>query len=121
MIHIKKKIKKMRVYKLSTDLTTEKNRQLSLNLSDEDMDYLSTLDMGVSVDLLDENETITTIMVSNSINIEKIKFFLSNNNVIFEVEDITEIFASDEEEDVISEKIESLTQEDIFEKFGIYE
>lgn len=109
----------MRVYKLSTKLTDEENRKLVLNLSDEETKYLSTLDMSVSVDLLDEDNLLTTVMITNLINLEKIKSFLNNHSVEFEVEDITEAFSSEEDEDKLKEFLEDLTQDDILKTFGI--
>jgi hypothetical protein len=109
----------MRVYKLSTKLTDEENRKLVLNLSDEETKYLSTLDMSVSVDLLDEDNLLTTVMITNLINLEKIKSFLNNHSVEFEVEDITEAFSSEEDADKLKEFLEDLTQDDILKTFGI--
>jgi hypothetical protein len=109
----------MRVYKLSTKLTDEENRKLVLNLSDEETKYLSTLDMSVSVDLLDEDNLLTTVMITNLINLEKIKSFLNNHSVEFEVEDITEAFSSEEDADKLKEFLEDVTQDDILKTFGI--
>jgi hypothetical protein len=109
----------MRVYKLSTNLTDEENRNLVLNLSDEETKTLSTLDMSVSVDLLDEDNRLTTVMVSNLISLEKIKSFLNNHLVKFEVEDITEVFSNEENEDKLKEILENLTQDDILKTFGV--
>lgn len=109
----------MRVYKLSTNLTDEENRNLVLNLSDEETKTLSTLDMSVSVDLLDEDNRLTTVMVSNLINLEKIKSFLNNHSVEFEVEDITEAFSDEKDEETLKEILESLTQDDILKTFGV--
>jgi hypothetical protein len=109
----------MRVYKLSTNLTDEENRNLVLNLSDEETKTLSTLDMSVSVDLLDEEDRLTTVMVSNLISLEKIKSFLNNHQVQFEVEDITEAFSDEKDEDTLKEILENLTQDDILKTFGV--
>lgn len=109
----------MRVYKLSTNLTDEENRNLVINLSDEETKTLSTLDMSVSVDLLDEDNRLTTVMVSNLISLEKIKSFLKNHSVEFEVEDITEAFSNEKDEDTLKEILENLTQDEILKTFGV--
>ncbi len=109
----------MRVYKLDTNLTDSQNRELLKNLSEEDSKFLTTLDMKVSVDLLNEEDELTTIMVCNVINLEKLKTFLTKNEISFDVEDITEEFTSETEEEKIFEVLEELSTEEILKKFGL--
>lgn len=109
----------MRVYKISTNLTDQENKDLVKNISEEDAKFLATLDIKVSVDLLDEDDKLTTVMVTNIINIEKLKTYFVKNNIIFEIEDITEYFSSETEEDKLVEIIEEISTEDILKTFGV--
>lgn len=109
----------MRIYKLDTNLTDKQNRELLKNLSEEDANFLATLDMKTSVDLLNENDEITTVMVCNLINLEKLKTFLVKNDITFEVEDITSEFTQETDDEKIVEILEEVTTEDILTKFGI--
>lgn len=109
----------MRVYKLDTNLTDSQNKDLLKNLSEEDANFLATLDMKVSVDLLNEDDELTTVMVCNVINLEKLKTFLTKSEISFEVEDITEEFTNETEDEKIIEFLEEISTEDILLKFGI--
>ena len=99
----------MRVYKIETNLTHKENINLLKNISDEDSNILSGLDINVSVDLLDEYDKLTTIMVTNILSLEKLKNFFNRNNILTEIEDITDEFTN----------IDELDQNDILQKFGI--
>lgn len=109
----------MRVYKISTNLTDQENKDLVKNISEEDANFLSTLDIKVSVDLLDEDDKLTSVMVTNIINIEKLKIYFVKNNITFDVEDITEYFSSEEEEEKLKEILEDISTEDILKTFGV--
>ena len=109
----------MRVYKLDTNLTDKQNKELLKNLSEEDANFLATLDMKASVDLLNEDDELTTVMVCNLINLEKIKTFLVKNEINFEIEDITSEFTSETEDEKLVEILEEITTEEILTKFGI--
>lgn len=109
----------MRVYKIDTNVTDEQNKELVKNISEEDANLLSSLDIKVSVDLLDEEDKLTTIMVTNIINLEKLKTYFSKNNILFEIEDITEEFTKETEEETLYQILEDLTSEDILKKFGV--
>jgi hypothetical protein len=109
----------MRVFKIDTNLTDSKNKNLLKNISDEDANFLSLLDIQVSVDLLDENNFLSTVMVCNILNLEKLKTFLSKNKIQFEIEDITSEFTDAVEEEKISEYLKEINSEEILKKFGI--
>jgi len=109
----------MRIYKIDTNVTDEQNKELVKNISEEDANLLSSLDIKVSVDLLDEEDKLTTIMVTNIINLEKLKTYFSKNNILFEIEDITEEFTQETEEETLYQILEDLTSEDILKKFGV--
>lgn len=99
----------MRVYKIETNLTNKENNNLLKNISDEDANILSSLDIKLSVDLLDESDKLTTIMVTNILNLEKLKEFFNRNSILTDIEDITDEFTN----------IDELDQNDILQKFGI--
>jgi hypothetical protein len=98
-----------RVYVLTTGLTEQLNRDLINNLNEEDQKLMIDLDFKLSVDLVNESNNITSVIICNQINIEKMKSFLSKNNVEFTIEDATDIFTSDK-------NIDDLIEEDIVEK-----
>lgn len=98
------------VWIITTDLTEDQNKDLIKNLSEEDQNMMSELDLKISVDLIDEENHITSVMVCNKIDIEKIKDFLTRNKVKWGVEDGTNLF----------ENIEELTEEIIVEKMCGY-
>jgi hypothetical protein len=99
----------MRVYKIETDLTTEKNNDILKNLSDEDSLLLRGLDIKTSVDLLNENNFLTTIMVTDIINLEKLKDYFTKIGVKYDIEDISDEF----------EDITNINEEEILNKFGL--
>lgn len=109
----------MRVYKISTNLTNEQNKELVKNIAEEDANFLATLDIKVSVDLLDEEDKLTTVMLTNIITVEKLKTFFNKANIEYDVEDITEYFSTEEDEDVLTPILEELTTEDILKTFGV--
>lgn len=109
----------MRVYKINTNLTDKQNKNLIKNMSDEDANFFTSLDIKVSVDLLDENENITSVMVTNVINLEKLKTYFISKNIEFTVDDITEYFSQEEDEDNLKEILADITSEDILKLFGI--
>lgn len=109
----------MRVYKISTNLTNEQNTELVKNIAEEDANFLATLDIKVSVDLLDEEDKLTTIMVANIITVEKLKTFFLKSLIEYDVEDVTEFFSREEDEDLLTKYLEDLTTEDILKTFGV--
>jgi hypothetical protein len=109
----------MRVYKISTNLTNDENKELVRNISEEDSLLLSTLDIKVSVDLLDEEDKLTTIMVINLINLEKLKSYFYKIEIKFDIEDITEEFSKESDEEKLNDFLEELTTEDILKTFGV--
>lgn len=109
----------MRVYKISTNLTNEQNTELVKNIAEEDANFLATLDIKVSVDLLDEEDKLTTIMVANIITVEKLKTFFLKSLIEYDVEDVTEFFSGEEDEDLLTKYLEDLTTEDILKTFGV--
>jgi hypothetical protein len=109
----------MRVYKIDTNLTDAQNKELVKNISEEDANFLSSLDIKVSVDLLDQNDKLTTIMVTNILNLEKLKTYFTKVNIDCQIEDITEHFTGEEDENIVTKILEDLTYEDILKSFGV--
>lgn len=99
----------MRVYKIETNLTSEKNNDLLKNISEEDSQLLRGLDIRVSVDLLDENDNLTTIMVIDILNLEKLKEYFNRFGVQYNIEDISDEF----------EDIDNISKDIILNKFGL--
>ncbi len=110
---------KMRVFKIDTELTDSENKALVKNISEDDANFLSSLDIKVSVDLLDENDKLTTIMVTNILNLEKLKTYFTRSNIECQIEDITQHFTGEQDENVVTKILEDLTYEDILKSFGV--
>ena len=101
-----------KVWRIKTGLNEEQNRQLMTKMSEEDHNTMMELELQLSVDVIEE-ETLTSFVVCNELNLEKLKSVLIKHAVEFEVDDTTEFFVSDEV------KIEDLSDEYIYEKLGI--
>jgi len=99
-----------RVWIIDTNLTEETNKELSKNLTEKDQSIMLDLDLKLSVDLVNENNFITSVVVCNQLNIEKLKDFFKNNNVIFEIQDSTDLFTNNDT------KVDDLIEDDIVEK-----
>jgi hypothetical protein len=108
-----------KVWKLRTNLTDDQNKQIIKNISQEDSNLLSSLDISVSVDLLDEMDMLHTVMVANIITVEKLKLYLNRLDIEYDFEDITEIFIEGIENEKIEEVLSELTTELVLQKFGI--
>jgi chemotaxis signal transduction protein len=99
-----------RVYVITTDLTVESNKELTKNLSEKDQQIMLDLDLKLSVDLVNDEDKITSVIICNQLNLEKMKDFFNNNNVNFTVDDATELFTTEDN------NIDELIEEDIIEK-----
>jgi hypothetical protein len=108
-----------RLFALQTGLTRKENTELVQKLNEDDDKILMDLEFDLSVDLVDDEDILTSIMVGNIINLEKLKSFLFSKNVNFEVEDITHIFTDESDEEVVNKLLESLSEEDIFKKLEV--
>lgn len=101
-----------KVWKIKTNLTEQENKQLLSKMSDDDHELMTTLDLKLSVDVI-EGETITSFVVCNELNLEKLKSLLISHEVKFDVEDTTEFFVNDEV------SVNDLSDDYIYEKLGI--
>jgi len=101
----------IKVVKIKTDLTPERNEEILINLTPEDKLLLSDLELYTAFDQVDEN-LIISYLVGNDINIEKVKQHLTKFEVNYKLEDITDKFVSDDSVESI-EVLLKLTPEDI--------
>ena len=99
-----------RVYVITTDLTVEANKDLTKNLSEKDQQIMLDLDLKLSVDLVNDEDKITSVIICNQLNLEKMKDFFKNINVNFTIDDATDLFTTEESE------VDELIEEDIVEK-----
>jgi hypothetical protein len=93
-------------------MTEQENKQLMSNMTEEEHELMTTLELRLSIDVIEE-ETITSFVVCNEINLEKLKSLLLNHNVKFDVEDTTEFFVNEEV------SVDDLSDDYIYEKLGI--
>ena len=100
-----------KVWKIKTSLTEDDNKKLMSSMNDDDHNLMMDLDINLSVDVLDD-DTITTFMVCNELNLEKVKSLLFKYNVQFEVDDTTDFFVND------NVSIDELSDDYIYEKIG---
>ncbi len=100
-----------KVWKLKTSLNEQQNKEFAASMSKEDHDTILDLDLDLSVDVLEE-DTITSFVVCNELNLEKLKSILKKHQVEFKVDDTTEFFVSDRV------SIDELSDEYIYEKLG---
>ena len=100
-----------KVWKVKTNLTEDENKKMMSSMTDEDHDLMMSLDLDISVDVL-EDDKITSFMVCNELNLEKIKSVLFKYNVEFEAVDTTDFFVNDEV------TIDELSDDYIYEKIG---
>jgi hypothetical protein len=101
----------IKVVKIKTDLTPDRNEEILTNLTSEDKLSLSDLELYIAFDQVNEN-LITSYLVGNDINIEKVKQHLIKFGVTYTLEDITSKFVTDDSVESI-EVLLKLTPEDI--------
>ena len=101
-----------RVYLINTNLTEESNKDLTKNLSEKDQQTMLDLDLKLSVDLVNENNFITSVVVCNQINLEKMKEFFKSNYEEVDIQDATDLFVTE----LGLTEVDDLIEEDIVEK-----
>lgn len=99
-----------KVFEVCTNLTVQKNTEFIQNLNDEDRQQILDLDLDLGVDVVKE-DIITSYIICNDINIEKMKEVLKKHEITYEVNDVTSQVVSD------AKSIEEITGEDLLEKF----
>jgi hypothetical protein len=78
----------IKVVKINTDLTIERNDDILKNLSDDDKIFLSDLELYTSFDQVNDG-LITSYLVGNDSNIDKVKQHLDKFNTKYTIDDIT--------------------------------
>lgn len=101
-----------KVWRIKTNLTELDNKNLMSNMTEDEHELMTTLELKLSVDVI-EDEKITSFVVCNELNLEKLKSLLINHNVDFMVDDTTDFFITEET------KVDELSDEYIYEKLGI--
>ena len=101
-----------KVWKIKTNMTEQENKRLMSNMTEEEHELMTTLELRLSIDVIEE-ETITSFVVCNELNLEKLKSLLLNHDVKFDVEDTTEFFVNEEV------SVDDLSDDYIYEKLGI--
>lgn len=101
----------IKVVKIKTDLTPERNEEILTNLTPESKLLLSDLELYTAFDQID-NGIIVSYLVGNDINIEKVKQHLVKFDVEYTLEDITNNFVKDDSVESIDTLLK-LTPEDI--------
>jgi len=101
----------IKVVKIKTDLTPERNEEILTNLTPESKLLLSDLELYTAFDQID-NGIIVSYLVGNDINIEKVKQHLVKFDVKYTLEDITNNFVKDDSVESIDTLLK-LTPEDI--------
>ena len=81
----------IKVVKINTDLTTERNDDILNNLTNEDKIFLSDLELYASVDQVNDG-LITSYLVGNDSNIDKVKQHLLKFNIKYTIDDISSNF-----------------------------
>ena len=101
-----------RVWIIDTNLTEATNKELSKNLTEKDQSIMLDLDLKLSVDLVNNDNFITSVVVCNQINLEKMKEFFKSNNVEVDIQDATDLFVTE----LGLTEVDDLIEEDIVEK-----
>ena len=101
-----------KIFEICTNLTIQKNTEFIQNLNEEDRKDILDLDLDLGVDVV-KDDIITSYIICDDINIEKMKVVLKKHNITYEVSDVTSQLVSD------AKKIEEITGEDILQKFDV--
>ena len=99
-----------KIFEVKTDLTTSKNAEFIKTLGDEDRKEIMELDLDLAVDVVKE-DLITSYIVCNDLNIEKMKEVLKKHGIQYAIDDVTSQLVSD------ALPIEDISDEEILEKF----
>jgi hypothetical protein len=99
-----------KIFEVCTNLTVKKNSEFIQNLNEEDRQQILNLDLDLGVDVVKE-DIITSYIICNDINIEKMKEVLKKHEIEYEVNDVTDQVVSD------AKPIDQILEEDILQKF----
>jgi hypothetical protein len=99
-----------KIFEVCTNLTVQKNSEFIQSLNDEDRQQILDLDLDLGVDVLKE-DIITSYIICNDLNIEKMKEVLKKHEIEFEVSDVTSQVVSE------AKTIDQILEEDILKRF----
>jgi hypothetical protein len=95
-----------KIFEVCTNLTVQKNLDFIQSLNDEDRQQILDLDLDLGVDVVKE-DIITSYIICNEINMEKMKEVLKKHEIEYEVSDVTSQVVSD------AKPIDKILEEDI--------
>lgn len=101
-----------KVWKVTTELTEVENKKLMSSMSEDEHQLMMNLELDLSVDVL-EDDKVTSFVICNELNLEKLKSLLMNHDVKFSIVDTTDFFIDDQT------NIEDLSEDLIYEKLGV--
>lgn len=83
-----------KIFEVCTNLTVQKNLDFIQNLNEEDRKQILNLDLDLGVDVVKE-DIITSYIICNDLNMEKMKEVLKKHEIEYEVSDVTSQVISD--------------------------
>ena len=95
-----------KIFEVCTNLTVQKNLDFIQSLNDEDRQQILDLDLDLGVDVVKE-DIITSYIICNEINMEKMKEVLKKHEIEYELSDVTSQVVSD------AKPIDKILEEDI--------
>lgn len=101
-----------KIFEVRTNLTVQKNMDFTKGMTEEDRQQILEMDLRMGVDLVKE-DIITSYLVCDDTNIEKMKEVLKKHLIEYEISDVTDQVVTE------SKTIEQITEKDIFEKFDL--
>lgn len=99
-----------KIFEVSTNLTVQKNSEFIQNLNDEDRQQILDLDLDLGVDVVKE-DIITSYIICNDLNMEKMKEVLKKHEIEYQVSDVTSQVVSE------AKPIDKILEEDILKRF----
>ena len=95
-----------KIFEVCTNLTVQKNTEFIQSLNEEDRQQILNLDLDLGVDVVKE-DIITSYIICNDLNMEKMKEVLKKHEIEYEVSDVTSQVISD------AKPIDQILEEDI--------
>jgi hypothetical protein len=99
-----------KIFEVCTNLTVQKNTEFIQSLNEEDRQQILNLDLDLGVDVVKE-DIITSYIICNDLNMEKMKEVLKKHEIEYEVSDVTSQVVSD------AKPIDQILEEDILSIF----
>jgi len=99
-----------KIFEVCTNLTVQKNSEFIQSLNEEDRQQILDLDLDLGVDVVKE-DIITSYIICNDLNIEKMKEVLKKHEIEYEVTDVASQVVSE------AKPIDQILEEDILKRF----